>query len=334
MCISEQDLVTAAVGIVVIGRNEGERLIRCLKSISGLVGHVVYVDSGSSDGSVEAAHKLGVTVVELDLRTPFTAAQARNAGFKRLLELEPRFEYVFFVDGDCEVYEGWLNNALQFLGGHRDVAIVCGRRRERYPERSIYNTLCDIEWGSYPIGETKSCGGDAVARVDAFRQVNGYRPELICGEEPDLCARLRQKGWRIWHLDVDMTLHDAAIYRFGQWWKRMLRGGYASAQGAALHGDPPALHWVKESRRAWVWGLYIPVTALLLAFVVGWWGLLLLGVYPIQWIRLACRARRFTRANWLWAGAMVVGKFPELLGQIRFLLDRYRHANSRLIEYK
>src|ERR1700678_63187 len=241
------------VGVVVIGRNEGERLKRCLESVRGAATHVVYVDSASSDGSVPMSHALGGSVVELDQRAPFTAARARNEGFRRLLDEQPPLEYVFFVDGDCEVIQGWLEHASRFLDQHPDVAVVCGSRRERYPEKSVYNTLCDIEWMQYPVGETKACGGDAMMRQDAFEQANGFRPDLICGEEPELCVRLRQVGWRIWRLADDMTLHDAAMYRFSQWWKRMLRGGYAFAQGVALHGAPPERHWVAESRRAWVW---------------------------------------------------------------------------------
>ena len=331
-----QDMpLSAEVGVVAIGRNEGERLKCCLKSISNFSDRVVYVDSGSSDGSAETARSLGAVVVELDMGTPFTAARARNAGFGRLLEIAPNLNYVYFVDGDCEVCPGWLDKACLFLKSHDDVAIVWGQRRERFPERSVYNMLCEIEWRSFPIGETKACGGDALMRVVVFLEAKGYRPDLICGEEPELCVRIRQQGWRIWHLDEDMTLHDAAIFRFGQWWKRMLRGGYGFAQGAALHGALPERHWVKESRRAWAWGLLIPTIILVLAGVTGGWGLLLLGIYPLQFMRLALRGPNYYRgARWWWAGAMMVAKFPEMLGQMKFLLDRLRRVNSTLIEYK
>jgi hypothetical protein len=194
--------------------------------------------------------------------------------------------------------------------------------------------LCDIEWWDWPLGEVKACGGDSVARVAAIQQVKGYRPDLICGEEPEMCVRLRQIGWRIWHLSDDMTFHDAAMYRFSQWWRRMLRTGFASAQGAALHGSPPERHCVLEARRGWIWGLCIPVLALILALLVQWWGLLVLVVYPAQVIRLALRGRRSARENWWRAAALVVGKFPEMLGQLKFVLDRYRRVPSRLIEYK
>jgi glycosyltransferase involved in cell wall biosynthesis len=322
------------VGVVAIGRNEGERLQRCLSSMADNLGQVVYVDSGSSDGSVAMSRALGVTAIELDMSIPFTAARARNEGFEALMKAQPRIDYVFFVDGDCEVAGGWLQAAAEFLDTRRDVAVVWGCRRERFPEKSVYNLLCDIEWQDLPVGETGICGGDAVIRVEAFRGVAGYRPDLICGEEPELCVRLRQAGWRIWRLNRDMTRHDAALYRFGQWWKRSLRSGYGYAQGVALHGAPPERHWVAESRRAWLWGLYIPLCALLLSVSLGWPALLLLLIYPLQVVRLARAGRHSARENWLRAGALVISKFPEMLGQLKFLRDRLRRAQSRIIEYK
>jgi len=322
------------MGVVVIGRNEGERLKRCLRSVCALSEHVVYVDSGSSDESVGFSRGMGVAVVALDAGEPFTAARARNHGLHRLLAARPDLRYVFFVDGDCEVIASWPESAARFLDRHADVAVVWGRRRERHPERSVYNLLCDLEWDAVPVGETLACGGDAVMRVQALREVHGFRAHLICGEEPELCVRLRKSGWRIWRLDAEMTLHDAAMYRFGQWWQRMVRGGYAFAQGAALHGAPPERFWVRESRRAWLWGLGIPLVVTAGVVGAGWYALALLLAYPLQVVRLALRGKRSARENWWRAAALVAGKFPEMLGQMRFVRDRLRRSQSRLIEYK
>ena len=339
--VSHQELTStkelespASLGVVVIGRNEGDRLNRCLRSLQALADRLVYVDSGSTDDSVDMSRGLGVDVLELDLRTPFTAARARNEGFRRLMEAHPDLEYVFFVDGDCEVVRGWPQKALEFMGQHPETAVVWGRRREQNPRGSLYNLLCEIEWEDYPLGETTACGGDAVMRVAALREVNGFRSDLICGEEPEMCVRLRKAGWHIWHLADEMTLHDAALLRFSQWWKRMLRGGYAYAQGVALHGGPPERHWVTESRRAWIWGFLIPLGVLALTAVLGWWGLAALLIYPLQVARLAAGGKRVFRENWLRAGALVLSKFPEMLGQLKFILDRSRRVQSGLIEYK
>lgn len=321
------------IGVVVIGRNEGVRLERCLASLVGAAQLVVYVDSGSSDASVRMARELGVEVVELDMAMPFTAARARNEGFARLQQLQPAIAYVQFVDGDCEVVPGWLIKAQAFLDQHADVAVVCGRRRERFPHRSIYNLLCDLEWDT-PVGEAKACGGDALMRAGAFAAVAGFRPELIAGEEPELCVRLRAAGWKVWRLAEEMTLHDAAMTRFGQWWQRTLRAGHAFAEGAFLYGAAPERHWLRESRRAWLWGLGIPLVILLAGSILGWLALLLLLIYPLQIVRLAVRGARSPRENWLQALFLVLGKFPEMLGQVKFLWRRLGAGKSTLIEYK
>jgi GT2 family glycosyltransferase len=193
--------------------------------------------------------------------------------------------------------------------------------------------LIDIEW-DVPVGDTKFCGGDAVIRVGVLQQANGYRADLICGEEPELCVRLRQAGWRIWHLGDEMTRHDAALLRFGQWWKRMVRGGYGFAQGAHLHGGLPERHCVIERHRIWVWGLFMPLLIIALAILFGWWELLLLVIYPIQVLRLFLLGTRSTRENWWRAVTLVLCKFPEMLGQMKFELDRLRRVQSRIIEYK
>nr|WP_218176404.1 glycosyltransferase [Pseudomonas putida] len=326
-------LKVTGIGVVVIGRNEGLRLERCLASLAGRADKVVYVDSGSTDGSVQRASALGVEVLTLDMTIPFTAARARNEGFACLQKALPAVRHVQFVDGDCEVHAGWLVTAQAFLDTHPQVAVVCGRRRERFPQHSVYNWLCDLEWDT-PLGETKACGGDALMRVDAFVAVAGYRSALIAGEEPELCVRLRAAGWKVWRLAAEMTLHDAAMTRFGQWWRRSVRAGYAYAEGASLHGAPPERHWLRESRRAWVWGLGIPLLVALASIWMGLWALVLLLVYPLQMLRLARRGGRSARENAVQAVFLVLGKFPEMLGQMRFVLNRFMAGNPALIEYK
>ncbi len=321
------------VAIVAIGRNEGERLRRCLDSVRARVSCVVYVDSGSTDGSVDMARAKGVDVVGLDLAQPFTAARARNAGFQRVRVLMPDVQFVQFVDGDCEVVGGWLEHAHQFLETHARVAAVCGRRRERYPERSIYNRLCDMEW-DIPPGDIRSCGGDVMMRADALHQVGGYRDSLIAGEEPELCVRLRAQGWQIHALSAEMTLHDAGMTRLRQWWLRIKRSGYAFAEGAYLHGAPPERHRIRESRRAWAWGLVLPLA--IAAAVVGfgpWAGLLLL-VYPLQVLRQFVRLPGGAGDRALRALFQVLGRFPEMMGQLQFVRNRLLGRGARLIEYK
>jgi glycosyltransferase involved in cell wall biosynthesis len=323
----------SSVGVVVIGRNEGERLRLCLESVLGEGTILVYVDSGSTDDSVALADSFGAHVVELDIGIPFTAARARNAGFGRLIQLSPNLDYVQFIDGDCEMNPAWLSRATSFLDDRMDVAMVCGRLRERFPERTVYNRLCDIEWDA-PPGETRFCGGITMARAEAIRRSTGFREDMIAGEEPELCVRLRAEGWQIWRLADEMALHDAAMSRFSQWWQRSVRAGYAFAHGARLHGTAPERHGVLESRRAWLWGLFIPLCVLTAVLFLGGWGLLLLAAYPLQVLRLSCRGSHPFRVRLVRSAFLVLGKFPELAGHVRFLVQSMAGAKARLIEYK
>jgi GT2 family glycosyltransferase len=327
------DGIASTIGLVVIGRNEGDRLRRCLESGVREVPFVVYVDSGSVDDSVALARSFDVHTIELDPSTPFSAARARNEGVERLRRMKSNLIYVQFVDGDCELCAGWIARAAEFLRDHEDAAVVSGRLREKYPENSIYNTLCDMEW-DVPAGEVKDCGGIAMMRASAFDRVQGFRVDLIAGEEPELCVRLRKQGWRIWRLSQDMALHDSAMSRFGQWWKREQRAGHAFAQGADLHGAPPERHYVRESRSALFWGLGVPLIVLALIASIGPLGLLAFAVYPLQVVRLAMRGTRSARENWLRAAFLVIGKFPETLGQLQFYARRTLGRQPRLIEYK
>ncbi|WP_017298484.1 glycosyltransferase family 2 protein [Nodosilinea nodulosa] len=327
------------VGIVTIGRNEGERLIRCLQSLQthGPAGSpIVYVDSGSIDSSVVQAQEMGVHVVELDMSVPFTMARGRNAGFQYLTERFPELTYVQFIDGDCELLPDWMDKAIAALEQSADLAIACGRRRERCPEASPYNRLADMEWNT-PVGEAKACGGDMLARIEAIKAVGGYNPKMICGEEPEMCIRLRQRGWKIERIDADMTLHDAAMTRFGQWWKRSIRGGWAVAEGKAMYGEPPESYMVKENKSGWLWGMVIPALALALGWPTCGLSLLLLLGYPI----LAWRIYKYRQGQgdlpghaWLYAFFCTISKLPQALGQGRYWLNRWRNTPATLIEYK
>lgn len=320
------------VGAVVIGRNEGDRLRACLASLAGAVDAVVYVDSGSSDGSVALARAMGARIVELDGDRPFGAARARNAGLAALRE-EPEIGFVQLVDGDCVVQPGWIAAARACLLSDPRLAIVCGRRRERDPGASVFNRLCDREWDT-PVGEARACGGDAFVRAGALAAIGGFREDLIAGEEPELCLRLRRAGWRIRRIDREMTLHDAAMTRLSQWWRRAERAGHAFAEGAALHGAGPERHWVAPTLRALAWGLVLPIVATLAALASGPLALALLAAYPLQIARLAHRdgARR---ASVEWAAFATLAKVPEAIGVLRYLIGRrLMGRRPRLLEYK
>ena len=335
----------ARVGAVAIGRNEGERLRRCLASLQGQAARLVYVDSGSQDGSVQAARDAGALVVELDRATPFTAARARNAGVAALAAAGPLPDYIQFIDGDCELDPGWIPAAAAFLDATPQAAVACGRRRERHPDASLWNRLIDMEWNT-ATGEARACGGDSLMRSAAFEAVGGFNGHLIAGEEPELCFRLRQAGWTIWRLDHEMTLHDAAMTRAGQWWRRAVRGGWAYAEGAAMHGGSPEAYNRRAVRSILVWGTGLPLAlvgpplAALLGAPAGVMTLSLLGLVAVA--AMAVRIARYRRMRHgdpstdalLYGALTMAGKLPQLVGVARYHAGRWSGRPARLIEYK
>ena len=327
-----------SVGVVAIGRNEGDRLKACLASIPKVP--IVYVDSGSTDGSVAYAKAHGALCVELDLGVPFTAARARNAGFERLVGAHPQLEFVMFVDGDCALDENWLATALARFAGAPQLAAVCGRRKERFPNASIYNLVCDIEWDS-PVGRALACGGDAVYRVDVLRELGGFDPLFIAGEEPELCFRIRAAGYYIERLDAPMTYHDAAMTRFRQWWKRTERSGYAYWLNAHKHGFATEERFrVKQVANILVWGGGI-VLALLTLLMMPSLSLaaLICVVTLLLYLRLVYKYRLLKvsyggKGRWIYPGLILLGKIAQFKGVVFGMYRTWFAVPHRLVEYK
>lgn len=322
------------LGIVLIGRNEGQRLIRALESVVSSTRSVVYVDSGSTDGSSEAARQRGARVVDLDMSTPFTAARARNAGFERLLRDEPDLRYVQFVDGDCEVAEGWLKAAVKELDSDDSLVAVSGWIEERHPERSVYNRICDVEWKS---GSPDAFGGNVMIRASALREVGGWDPTVIAAEDDELALRLRQAGGRVLRLERPSVIHDVDMHRARQWWLRAKRCGYAYAQVSQMHGSTPDRLFVREKKRALLWGLVAPASAVLLGPATMGLSLSILARYPAVALRVAAqtRDRGFPWAHSVaWGVSCAVSPFPQVAGLGKFYLDRWRERRPEIIEHK
>ncbi|WP_347268614.1 glycosyltransferase family 2 protein [Paracoccus sp. (in: a-proteobacteria)] len=316
-----------SLGAVAIGRNEGARLQACLRSLVGLCERVVYVDSGSGDGSVAFARSLGVTVVELDRSVPFTAARARNAGFEALLAAG-ELDLVQFVDGDCRVEAGWLARGSAALAGDPGLGLVTGWRSEIHPLATVYNQMCEVDWRR-PAGPIATCGGDMMVRVSAFRAAGGFDPTVIAAEDDEFCLRLARAGWRLQRLPEQMTWHDADMTRFGQWWSRTIRNGHGFAQVGAMHPS----HFRREKLRVWVYGLALPALFVLGLAVSGWISALALALYALSFFKtLRGLAGQPMAARQ--AGLLTLAKIPNLFGMLTYYRRRRTGEAMRIIEYK
>lgn len=320
------------VGFVAIGRNEGERMVRCLQSLLAHSKSVVYVDSGSGDGSPDQAERMGAQVVRLSDSEPFTAARARNAGVQALLHHAPDIAFIMYIDGDCELIHGFVDDALQQFRADESVGVVTGRCRERYPGATPYNQLCDLEWDG-PVGEIDACGGIFMARRDVVEAIGGFDPTIIAAEDDDFCIRARATGRQIWRIDRDMCFHDANIRRFGQWWRRSERAGHAYAQLGARYPD----YFKGERRRAVLWGGIIPAVAVLGAPFTGGLSLFFLGLFLVSMGKIFRDQRRLGRTMdqaRLQAAFLTLAKFPNLIGILKYNVKRMLGAPVGIVEYK
>jgi glycosyltransferase involved in cell wall biosynthesis len=330
----------SSLSVVIIGRNEGERLVRCIASaraIRGVGGEIdlIYVDSGSTDGSCERAAELGVRVVRLESARP-SAAQGRNAGWKIA-----RSELVLFLDGDTILNPDFPKLALDAAAQDPKIAAVWGHRREIHPEQSIYNRVLDLDW-IFAIGFTDYCGGDVLMRRSVLEEAGGYDPDLIAGEEPELCRRIRAKGYRILHIDAAMTGHDLAMRRFSQYWRRAVRTGHAYAEVSQRYRSTADPLWTRESRHNLVRGGFWILTAAA-AVAAGALGRSLLPV--LLWLAMlaALAARSAWKARWKSRDRVALALYgvhshlqqaPVLLGQVGYFLSARRGERKGLIEYK
>lgn len=310
-------------GIVVIGRNEANRLRSCLRSVQSTGLPCVYVDSGSRDGSPEIAEQMKVPVIRMDSQTPYTAARGRNEGMHHLLARHVQLKYLQFVDGDCELDPSWIQRAVAELDREHDAAIVCGRLREANPHSSVYNLLCDLEWNR-PAGETPACGGIFMTRIKALQDTGGFNSALSAGEEPELCRRLRNKKWKILRLAVPMAVHDAEMHHFGQWWNRAVRSGCVAMETVLRNAATSEPRDLRRVGSIAFWSIVLPLcTVLSMSFSS--WGALLLLAYPIQWFRMYRRRRReislSRRESRIAASFNFLSKIAEFVGMIQAILQ-------------
>jgi cellulose synthase/poly-beta-1,6-N-acetylglucosamine synthase-like glycosyltransferase len=327
------------VSVVVIGRNEGARLARCLDSIRQMRFpasdvELIYVDSASKDDSTQIAASRNAQVIVLNAGRP-CAAKARNAGWRA-----SSAPLVFFLDGDTIVHPDFLTKAMESLRT-KEIGVVWGHRRELKPRQSIYTGVLDLDW-IWPAGDSLFCGGDALMRRSVLEATGGFDDTLIAGEEPELCRRIREMGYRILHIDCQMTGHDLAVTRFRQYWNRSVRTGHAYAEIASRFQRTRDPLWLAEQRRNIVQGLGYAIlilgsVAIGIARLTLWPLAITVLIFVLLAVRTAMRNRsRTSSLKLLFAHGIHshLQQIPILLGQAGYWWSRFAGKRRHLIEYR
>jgi len=303
------------LSIVIIGLNEGERLTRCLSSLQNITAYhlseIIYVDSDSSDDSIERAKRFTTEIIKIQPEKPAPGI-ARNIGWKKATG-----EYILFLDGDTVLHPHFLPHALPAFANPK-IGIVCGKLDELFPTDSIFHRVFNLDWNS-PCGFIDACGGNALIRRKTLEDVKGYDSSLIAGEEPEMCCRIRRKGYLILRLDVQMGYHDLNMHKLNQYWSRTFRTGYAYAE-MAQRQDPSFTR--KAQHNLWKGGLLLSSFFIAILLSAYFLSLIPLFAYVTLWIGMVTRTLLKTHANswltrFLYSCHTHFQHIPMLFGQLK-----------------
>lgn len=189
------------LSVVIISRNEEAAIGACLQSLvehtAGVDTEIILVDSASTDRTVEIAGEYPVTIVRIEQCAELSPSAGRYLGTQ-----QARGKYVFFLDGDMILIDGWLETALaQFKD--ESVAAVAGSLYRVFPgEDFTYDHK-----NRYALGGVRYLAGSGVYRRDVLEQAGTFNPFVKGEEERELGFRILRLGYSILRLDVPMVFH-------------------------------------------------------------------------------------------------------------------------------
>lgn len=202
------------ISFIIIGKNEGWRLQKCLQSISYVVEQdaianyeIIYVDSQSTDNSIELAKQYGAKTFLITGEC--NAAIARNIGAQEAIG-----GILFFIDGDMELFPGFLPKVLNENG------------KLKYPFMSgIFNDIVhDLDWnylhtsrrhklqeGDADSVETTT-GGLFLIEHSLWDKVGGMDTRFKRSQDYDLGLRLSQMGYPLHRKAILLANHYMRQY--------------------------------------------------------------------------------------------------------------------------
>ncbi len=196
----QQRSVPGTTSIVVATYNRVGSLLRTLERLAALpqTPPIVVVDNGSTDGTLDAVHRLHPAVRTIGLRRNVGAA-ARVVGARTA-----QTDYVAFCDDDCWWAAGSLERAAAVLDRHPRVALLNARvlvgDDERLDEASSAMACSDVAQPPNCPGRAIAAfmAGAVVVRRTAFLAAGGYNPRYHIGAEESLLALdLLAAGWQL-----------------------------------------------------------------------------------------------------------------------------------------
>jgi len=295
-----------SLSIVIIARNEAANIARAIESVLRAVEYwpqpeILLVDSASTDGTVEIAKRYPISIVRLDAKWFLSASAGRYIGM-----LYARGDLIMYMDGDMALEAGWLERAVPFILEHPELAGVAGYRRDINVHDG--RIIGEQDYGRDPAGrfiEVPYFAGAALYRRSALEQVGGFNPYIISDEEPELCVRLRDAGYKLMSLPRLMCRNYTLPVKSWGYFVRRFRTNLWLGGGQVLRYHlRTGLLWTYLKERGtyvvYLIGVLISMITLLLTLLsgnlvfFGSWMLVVGAFLVVYWMK-----KRSLRRTWL-----------------------------------
>jgi glycosyltransferase involved in cell wall biosynthesis len=200
------------LSVVLISKNQAWNIRRLIESVLEATSsipskEIILVDSASTDETVDLASRYPLSILRLQPYQRLSPAAGRYIGYKR-----SEGEFVLFLDGDMQLVQGWLAQALHVMRDTpRAGAMMSSRVIDLLPSAAIELTalpqkMCTIAPKEVSFA-TFAAGGAALYRRSVLEHVGTFNPYLCSDEEPELYLRIRHAGYQILQLDFPIVRH-------------------------------------------------------------------------------------------------------------------------------
>jgi glycosyltransferase involved in cell wall biosynthesis len=214
------------LSVVLITKNQAWNIARLIESVLQETAElpsteIVLVDSASTDDTVEVARHYPINILRLHPTAQLTPAAGRYIGYKHSTN-----DLVLFLDGDMQLYQGWLTQAIELLNNRPDIAVVTGQVIDLPKLSNSPNRPVNTHTGSTGVVEVPHCGGAGMYRRAVLERVGTFNPYLRSDEEPELCIRIRHANYHVVCIDYPIAYHysdpSEALSTLVARWKRNL----------------------------------------------------------------------------------------------------------------
>ncbi len=206
------------VSFVIIARNEAFAVEKCLRSIASMQfehREVICVDSDSTDDTLDVMKRYAAKIPGMHIiqcTGYVNAAVARNAGMRYAT-----MPYIFFVDGDVELFPEFVSEALERIQSGKADAVT-GKLREIQYSPDYQTELRQLVRRKHMTQE-KVClmtGGIFIASRRIVQAVGDWDERFARFQDFDYTLRLSKCGILL-QLPAFMGIHHSQQYRDRSW---------------------------------------------------------------------------------------------------------------------